>query len=105
MSVLSDYDVNIFFPEYVDPVSGVTELLPTMVVAVCEYHAFNGVSFSTGTTHRFILDAEETALVASGCADVDWWECAEDFVNAPYCPARVKAGLLTLPAVVKLEGE
>ena len=109
MSVLSDYDVNIFFHEFVDPVSGGPLFGENMVIAVSEYHSFNGVGYNTDTVYRFLLDSEETALIQAHCPEsefgTDWWECAEDFVNGPYCPPRVKTGLLNLPPVVKKEGE
>jgi hypothetical protein len=90
---LADYDVNVFYETFTDPVSGEQFGADHLTITVHEYVDHGGV-FATGEAfHRFILSAEETALIARWNPEdefgADWWECAEDFLVSGYCPERV----------------
>lgn len=99
---LDDYDVNVYFREMTDPVSGDSFLDDCFTIHVYEYHRVGDIATSDETPFKLRLTVAETAQVlAENPVDehgTDWWESASGFYET--APARVRAFLDGLPVVL-----
>jgi hypothetical protein len=101
-SVLQDYDVNVWFREFTDPVANDSLWDDCLTVAVYEYRFTDGGTTSTETPFSLRLTLAETRYLLSeypeGEYGGDWWESAYNFYQV--APPRVRAFLDGLPVVL-----